>query len=351
MKHKPIECTLLLIAMFATTARSKEEYPIYVYPSQRAATPPKLDGVLDDACWKDAPVVGRFTYHNRTDLADAQTSFRVAYDDTCLYLGIVCDEPHMSKVAISIGARDSGVFSQESVEIFIEPNHDHGRYFQLGGNVGGALYDAEAFNTSFDCAAKFAVHVDKESWTTEWAIPLADLGIKSVRSGQVMGFNICRDRYVGGRTEWTNWSQTQGGFHTPVYFAHLVLSPTAEQLGELGEEFREGDREGPIQIFSAGGFSQTAYITLAKKQLATLQGLLKDLEETAKQESGKARGELQKRVDDSRREMQPYEEHLSSSQSLDAAAWGKMELRFHQIQISLGTVLWDARLAALLAEL
>jgi len=79
-----------------------------------------------------------------------------------------------------------------------------------------------------------------------------------------VGFNVCRDREVGHIHQWTNWSQTKSRFHDPDRFAHLVLSPTSERLGRLGDEFRKGDRTGPLRIVGSEGFSHTSYRRLAQ---------------------------------------------------------------------------------------
>ena len=50
---------LLVIAPCALGAG--DDYAIYVYPCPRTTQSPVIDGVLDDACWEEAPAVGGFT--------------------------------------------------------------------------------------------------------------------------------------------------------------------------------------------------------------------------------------------------------------------------------------------------
>src|SRR3990170_1107489 len=107
------------------------------------------------------------------------------------------------------------------------------------------------------------MHLDDTAWTLEVAIPWADLGLISPQSGDLLGFNVCRNRYLSGRTEWSNWAQTKGNFHDVERFAHLVLSPTPEEIGRLGGELRKGERSGPILLFGPEGYSGTSYRALA----------------------------------------------------------------------------------------
>jgi hypothetical protein len=52
-----------------------------------------------------------------------------------------------------------------------------------------------------------------------------------------------------------------------------------------------------------------------------------------------------------RAEIAPHEQRLRSAPRLDAAEWAKLDLRLHQIKNELRSILWDARLAALLANI
>jgi len=333
------------------TARAEDAYPIYVYPAPKAT--PTVDGALGDACWEEAPLVSGFTYYGRVsgEPAPVQTSFRVAYDDTALYFGITCNEPLAARMGFPHAARDdAAVFRQEAIEIFLDPRHDHMVYHQFGLSAAGALYDSEAQNASWNSNARVKTRIGEDAWTMEFSVLWADFGIAPVRSGQVVGFNVCRDRYVEGR-EWMHWSRTISGFHDPDRFAHLVLSPSAEQLGMLGTEFRKGEREGPIRIFGRKGISHTAYLTMARRALQEVQDILGELEEMRRQETPTAAAELGRRLEAVRGELGPYEEKVRSARSLDAADWVEMDVYLRRMQRALGAVLWEARLAALLEEI
>jgi len=50
----------------------------------------------------------------------------------------------MDKISPMRYAHDEeAVFSRESIEFFVDPNHTHDLYYQLAFNVGGSLYGAE----------------------------------------------------------------------------------------------------------------------------------------------------------------------------------------------------------------
>lgn len=341
-----------LLALAASVCTAQDDYPVHVYPCAKAVATPRLDGVLDDACWKNAPLVSGFTFYDEPKLAPVQTSFRAAYDRQCLYFGVVCDEPLAQELAPLRTARDDGqVFHHEALEFFVDPAHDHELYYQFAVSAAGGLYDSRVKDASWNSGATAKVRIGDTEWSLELAIPWADLEV-SPRPGTVLGFNVCRDREVGGPRQWTNWSQTKANFHDPMRFAHLVLSPTAEQLGQLGEEFRKGHRTGPLRIYGPGGFSETPYRALAQQALADLDALLAQLEDARRQERDAAAArELGKRIEAYRPQVAQYRAQIEGKRGIDAATWVRMELAMRQLTNTLRGAIWDARLAALLSRI
>jgi len=216
-------------------------------------------------------------------------------------------------------------------------------------NAAGSLYDSRGTDSTWSAQAIAATRLLKDRWTLELAVPWSDLGSEPI-PGAVIGLNVCRDRYVGAARGWTNWAQTKANFHDPERFAHLVLSPTGEQLGALGEAFRKGERQGAILVYGQEGFSDTSYRALAGAALAQLEELLAGLGKVKDQEAdATTKAELAKRLDAYRAEVAPFRTHIDSRASLEAAEWMKMDLRVSQLRGELGEVIWQARLSALLS--
>src|SRR4051812_42041343 len=60
-------------------------------PGTRAVAAPVIDGVPDDPCWLNAPVIGGFTHD--THPASVSTDVRVLYDDRAMYFAFTCHDP------------------------------------------------------------------------------------------------------------------------------------------------------------------------------------------------------------------------------------------------------------------
>lgn len=344
---------LAAVLLSALPAAGADDYPIKVYPCPRLAPAPTIDGACSEACWKQAIVVSGFTAYNRPGkLVSVQTSFRAGYDDACLYFGVHCDEPLAERLTPSHAGRDSSeCFRGETVEIFVDPNHDHAEYFQFAVNFAGSFFDGYKTDRVWNSRSRVKTARRPGGWELEIAIPWRDLGVRRVRNGMVVGFNVCRDREMSGRV-WSNWSQTKSNFHDPERFAHLVLSPSAEMLGRLSPELRKGGRRGPIVVLGRKGEANRAYLAMAKDSLARLDARLDALAaEGAKEPSEVAREAMARCVASARRLLEPYRVRLKFAKGLDAAEWTRMCVQTARLERQFDALVWDARLAALLKKL
>ena len=349
---RPILSYLVLFCV-AGAALADDDYANKVYPCPRLEPAPVIDGAVNDACWNKAPVVSGFTWYNKPELLTVQTSFRVGYDDKHLYFGIHCDEPLVKRLSPTAAGRDTmQCFHGETIELFVDPGHDHALYYQLAVNLANSFYDSVRSDPSWNSSTRTATKIVADGWELELAIPWKDLGVKAAKPGTVVGFNICRDRTAGGAREWSNWSQTKANFHDPMRFAHLVLSGTAEMLGGMAAEFRKGDRRGPVVIFSHGGSAAKAYLAMARDTLRRLDALLAELAaEGKKEQTAAARDEVAKRLAAARKQVEPYRAKITAAKSLDATAWTRMDIEMNALERRLRTLIWEARLAALLKDI
>jgi hypothetical protein len=342
---------LLLLAL-ASCAPAEDAWDIKVYPAPKAAGPITVDGVLDEPSWQEAPLVSGFTWYNKPELLQVQTSFRVLYDDRNLYFGVTCDEPLMNRVVPVAASRDSSlVFSGEAMEIFVDPEHDHAHYYQFAANSAGTVYDGRGNDLYWNAAVQAKTTLGDSSWTLEFAIPWRDLGV-TPQAGKVVGFNVDRDRNVANAREWSNWAQQNANFHDPERFAHLVLSPTPEQLAALGMEFRKGGRRGPIVVYGKEGFAQSSYRALAQEALIRLDKSAKAFAALGADEANPAvKEEVQKRAARYVQQTTELRRQVALSSSLDAAAWVKLDLQIAALEAEMHSAVWDARLEGLLRSL
>src|SRR5690348_15283871 len=75
----------------------------------RASGKLQLDGKLDEADWKAAPAFSDFVdaYPTPGAKPSQRTEVRVLYDDTNLYVGVICFDTQPERIQRQLGRRDS----------------------------------------------------------------------------------------------------------------------------------------------------------------------------------------------------------------------------------------------------
>jgi Carbohydrate family 9 binding domain-like len=107
----------------------------------------KIDGKLDDAAWKTAPVAGPFVDVNT---GKPNTSFpvngsvKVAWDDQGLYLGFDIQDPDIIG-GFKPGAKDPHLWTKDTVEIMIDPDGDGDNkdYYEIQINPQNLVFDTQ----------------------------------------------------------------------------------------------------------------------------------------------------------------------------------------------------------------
>ncbi|MCE5241116.1 hypothetical protein LLH23_21850 [bacterium] len=206
-------------------------------------TPPRVDGVMDDECWRRSPELSPFLLSGGAEAATEQTRARLAYDEGHLYLCLECCEsvldPVLQKRAAFKAeqtAHDSNVFSDDVVELFLQPSPDQPVYYHLAVNSRGAVYDAHCqaegiFDKAWDSGAQAQARVGDKSWTLEIAIPRDRLGAADFGSAGCWRVNLCREEKPA--VENSCWSPTGGPFHTPARFGVLGFGSPSVSAGSV----------------------------------------------------------------------------------------------------------------------
>ncbi|MDX9867493.1 MAG: sugar-binding protein [Kiritimatiellia bacterium] len=204
-----------------------------------AAEPPVLDGCLTEAFWAGAAPIGALKHNLNADLPVSQkTEVRVRHDTENLYIGIVCHESAMDGLKEAARERDGNVFADDSIEVFLDTDHDRFTFHQLAFNAAGTRFDqrcagdnnagANVFGARYgqqkvrdtawngEWSVKTSRHADR--WEAEAAIPFRTVG----RESDLWGINVCRNRRAG-ESETSAW-RTGGFFHQPQRFGTMLLT-------------------------------------------------------------------------------------------------------------------------------
>jgi hypothetical protein len=107
----------------------------------RTATPPVIDGKLDDEAWKAAAESAPFqkAAGGAADPADA-TTVRALYDDRNLYIAFHVLDP---MIEATFRNRDDELWTQDAVEIYLDPGSDGADYVELQVSPANVVFDAQ----------------------------------------------------------------------------------------------------------------------------------------------------------------------------------------------------------------
>jgi hypothetical protein len=172
------------------------------------ASPPTLDGVLDDEVWALATASEGFTQTTPTDGAapSERTAVRVLYDRDYLYIGIECEQRN-SRIVGRLSRRDREVES-DRVVVAVDSRGTGTGAFEFGVNASGVLSDSIRWNDteqSFDWDENWEARtkVAADRWTAEFRIPFRILRFSD---GQQQAFGFQVRRFLSAQQEMDEWA-------------------------------------------------------------------------------------------------------------------------------------------------
>jgi hypothetical protein len=169
-------------------AVNRDKYRIHIARTDELIN---IDGVLDEAAWKNAESTGKFQRVTPTDTgyAIAQTVSYVTYDKTNLYVGAICYDPTPGKRPVESMRRDFSFGMNDNYMFFIDTYNDQTNGFAFGITAAGSQADGLQYgginvDYNWDIKWKSEIRSYDDKWVVECAIPFRSL------------------RYFGGEKEW-----------------------------------------------------------------------------------------------------------------------------------------------------
>jgi hypothetical protein len=163
-------------------------------------SPPRLDGVLDDAAWQSASPASGFiqTEPYEGQVATEQTEVRILYDRDNLYIGVFCQDAVPGGVLVKALKEDFEPNDGDYFQVILDTYRDRRNGFLFTVNPHGARRDAQvsdegrSVNADWDTVWDVRTQIGSSGWTAEIAIPFKSLSFDQRRTGQVWGVNFAR---------------------------------------------------------------------------------------------------------------------------------------------------------------
>ncbi len=204
--------SLLILGLLHTpVAAQTSTSPRPTIEALRIDTPIRVDGVLDEAAWEQAPVGSGFTAREPEDDRPAaqQTEFSVVYTEDILYFGIRAFDSQPEAIVAKELQRDSDHGrNDDSLAIVLDTFHDQRNSFSFEVNPLGARTDSlvtdegKDQNVEWNGVWNATARQTADGWQAEVAIPFSTLRFDPTQS--VWGLNV--RRVVRRTNEESNWA-------------------------------------------------------------------------------------------------------------------------------------------------
>jgi hypothetical protein len=197
-------CIFLSPAVFGQTQTAKKQLA-----AKRINSTIKIDGVLDDQVWRDAPVADKFTELRPTpflpETDENATQVYFLYNNEGIYVGGYVHEKYKDSIASELNGRD-GFGNNDFIGVIFDTYHDKLNGFEYFVTPLGEQMDAKVSpNTngnsedfSWNAVWESKSKLQADGWTFEMFIPYSAIrfGKKNV---QDWGLNVVRRRQKSGK--------------------------------------------------------------------------------------------------------------------------------------------------------
>ncbi len=233
-------CTSSLLAQTPTISNitsTKRELK-----ATRSATPVKIDGVLDDAVWKNAtPATGFVQSEPREGQpATEQTEVYVAYDDNNLYIAAYLHDAEVGRAIVADIRKDFNEANQDDFEVILDTFHDRRNGYVFITNPAGGRVDRQVanegreVNSSWDAIWEVRTQTLQDGWTVEMRIPFRTLRFQP--GAHDWGINF--SRRIRRKNEVSFWSPVPRAFNLTRLSMAGDLTDIAPNEGAAGRDIR-----------------------------------------------------------------------------------------------------------------
>ncbi len=199
----PRPMRILLVVLMASLAavpvraQSRPAPPLPPVPAIRLQGHVEIDGVLDEAVWKDHPPITQFFQlePDQGDPARFRTEAWIAYDDEAIYVAARMTDPSPDSIVAQLVRRDQSVVADRFC-VYFDPYHDKRSGYFFLVNAAGSVIDGTESNdgyedSSWDGVWEGRAKRDATGWCVEMRVPFTQMRFQTA-DVQTWGFNLRR---------------------------------------------------------------------------------------------------------------------------------------------------------------
>ncbi|WP_442483891.1 YCF48-related protein [Aeoliella sp. SH292] len=169
-------------------------------------SPPRLDGVFDEAMWKSAEMLRVATSAGRND--DTAATMQLARDTDYLYVAITCpllrDEKYEATSASR--TRDADLSAYDRVRLSIDIDRDYVSAYEMTVDCRGWTHDTCWGDKNWNPRWFVASKMNETNWTAELAIPWSEVVKPEPAVLDTWCLRVTRQNARGHSASWTGVS-------------------------------------------------------------------------------------------------------------------------------------------------
>jgi len=194
----PGKILAVLFLIMTPLFSQEEEKTIHIF---RTDSPPRIDGLIDDGCWKNIqPVSGFFQFDPVNGVkASEETLVWVSYDQKFIYFAFMMKDSQPKKIWAELTPRND-YENNDSISVILDTYNDKRTSVSFTVNPKGVQ------KNSIETIWKSGAAVRTDGWSVEMAIPFKSLRF-SPRENQEWGINF--ERYIHRLNEQDYWTDNE----------------------------------------------------------------------------------------------------------------------------------------------
>lgn len=212
-RHSSFISTVILCLLFFNAPSIFGQERTKTVPILRTESPPQIDGLITDECWKSTEPVSGFFQFDPLNGANAseETLVWIVYDQNNLYFAFLMKDSQPEKIWAELTPRNT-YERNDSIAVIIDTYNDNRTSITFTVNPKGVQ------KNSRETIWRSGAVVRDDGWSAEMAIPFKSLRF-SPQEDQIWGINF--ERYIHRLNEKDYWTDVSRDV------------PLLHQMGEL----------------------------------------------------------------------------------------------------------------------
>ena len=208
---------------------------------------PELDGELNDPFWENAGKVTGFVAFDQRRLKTDQPDVQAAYTNEGIYIAARMPLPEGRPARASLTSRDAAIYSEDTLEFFLQPPGFTPSYYQFMVNAIGTRFDitrqaGKRPDMGYNPDWQAKTGAEDGAWQVEIFVPFKAFGLSAPpEAGSVWRGSFVVDS-ANGFPNAATWAFADGDFSQSVNFGDILFMGTARTLRqERFTGFTEGN--------------------------------------------------------------------------------------------------------------